>query len=316
MKTLTALLVAVALLIPTQAQASPKIYEGKPAVGKFPHVVAIGGRVSWDEFSTPHCTGIAIAPSRVLTAAHCIVNIDVLSLYVFGMSSNITRARPFSVRQATYHPRTDLSNLKFDVAILHLTEPMPLRNFAKIAPPNTTGTTTAAGYGATKTSNSSLDLLYVDLPAPSTTDACGQVFATSFCVPVGPSGQDVCFGDSGGPIFQSGYLIGLTSWGPDTCGESFTQYTRLSDSLPWIRSVRDEKCNPGASEPVVNAVTRGNKASWGAPCGPVAVYRITNGTRTVWTTRTSAMIPSKGRWFVASIRPTGAISPGKSVFVK
>ena len=54
-------------------------------------------------------------------------------------------------------------------------------------------------------------------------------------------GRDTCQGDSGGPLVVRSkidgrwHLVGLTSFGPDPCGEG-TVYTRLSGFVNWISS--------------------------------------------------------------------------------
>lgn len=57
--------------------------------------------------------------------------------------------------------------------------------------------------------------------------------------------KDTCNGDSGGPLVARSqvngrwHLVGVTSWGPNPCGEGGV-YTRLSGFNDWILSTVNE----------------------------------------------------------------------------
>ncbi|XP_064611633.1 LOW QUALITY PROTEIN: transmembrane protease serine 9-like [Liolophura sinensis] len=55
----------------------------------------------------------------------------------------------------------------------------------------------------------------------------------------GKLGGKFAWGDSGGPLVCDGVLIGVTSWGVDTCSANFPSvYSRVSHYRAWIDTVR------------------------------------------------------------------------------
>ncbi len=47
--------------------------------------------------------------------------------------------------------------------------------------------------------------------------------------------EDICNGDSGGPLFCNGILTGISSWGIECGGNSPGVFVRLKYFLPWIQ---------------------------------------------------------------------------------
>ena len=145
----TALLLLIAVLVwftcltaaaPPQAQAagSTRIVNGT-AVGagtyatRYPWIVALVFRDAPSVDTGQFCAGSLIAPDRVLTAAHCITDdwtekaIDPTTIEVVAgqrVLSDATGSQHLSVEAIIPHADWDLWTLRYDMAVLRLSEPV------------------------------------------------------------------------------------------------------------------------------------------------------------------------------------------------
>lgn len=191
------------------------------AAGEFPSTVSLrlGNR--------PHCTGTLVAPSLVITAAHCVnaANFASLKIYVGqGVEPDFLEhgiaVTSFGVSPNYQHDVGGNS----DVAYVVLAEPLadvPITSIATdlaelrfLLKPGTRST--LVGYGAHDN----------DIPGSAGTKYIGPAtIKASFRneVWIGDTQGDGCSGDSGGPVFGQlpdgqWRVFGVTSRGPSPCG--------------------------------------------------------------------------------------------------
>ncbi|MCG3728307.1 S1 family peptidase [Vibrio cincinnatiensis] len=229
------------------------------------------------------CGGTMLDESHILTAAHCLfdgsgqLNTHVL-LFTSAAQTNDESAFPNGnieiVRGAEffYHPKyIDSSEALWanDIAIIRLAHPMNLAGKVKL-PDNTAYRLgadgidndensyffEAVGHGNTQ---SGLDdeqkLLATTIDYVSTATCQRDISVTDkqLCFsgvnPARTLDNGTCQGDSGGPVYwdNSGQFVqvGITSFGPSTCGEGFNHskvtsvFTEIYDYRTWVNDVLD-----------------------------------------------------------------------------
>lgn len=154
-----ALLLALSAVAGLSTAAGPAgaIVNGTAAPdGAYPWTVAIVAK-GVPAVQGQFCGGTLIAPTRVLTAAHCIdpggpneATVDSLDVLVGqtslratgcvnvcgdGGSTDFTVGARLGVSQISLHGQADVANLRYDVAILTLSEPVPTQLQAAIVAP-------------------------------------------------------------------------------------------------------------------------------------------------------------------------------------
>lgn len=218
--------------------ASPLSSTG-PDDREFLDVVLVGSTQSF------HCTGVLVAPSAVLTAAHCAPAARV------GFGHRATRLlATVAISDAIAHPQ-------FDVALLRLARPVPL----PIRPRRT-----AADRGAPAAMVRLVGFGVDDLRHPTSFGVkrradvlasgwgCDRGRArTARCQPgaelllTAVGGADTCRGDSGGPVLEStsaGYrLLAITSRstasGGAACGRGGI-YVRADVIDRWLTTLLEQ----------------------------------------------------------------------------
>ena len=225
----------------------------------YPWMVGLVSGDVTDLADAQFCGATLIAPTWVLTAAHCVENeipgnVDVvLGSGDLRESSSFRRIRVARIiTHSGYFAQND--GIDADIALLELTEPvtdlepLPLIANQSLASPETMSRT--IGWGLTSEGGSpSAELREVDLPIVSleTANASGAYDAdlTPDMLPAGFSsgGKDSCNGDSGGPLIvrnesNDGYVLaGIVSFGSHlgcAAPNAYGVYTRVSYFLDWI----------------------------------------------------------------------------------
>ncbi|MGW0791351.1 S1 family peptidase [Streptomyces sp. NPDC002911] len=259
-----ALPVAAAVMplgFPAPAAADSIIVGGRPvAVADSPWAVALSSR---DRFGGTRagqfCGGVAIAPTRVLTAAHCLRE-DVLGAAVAEVRDlRIIAGRDelggpggqeIPVRSTWVNPGYDPHTNAADLAVLTLARALPENSVIPMAgagsaayEPGTAATVygwgDTTGYGAYASGLRAASVRVLpdsDCSRAYPGGTQGAYEASSMlCAGATEGGRDACQGDSGGPLVARGRLIGLVSWGSG-CGSPGSPgvYTRISAALRWM----------------------------------------------------------------------------------
>jgi secreted trypsin-like serine protease len=242
--------------------AAPQIVGGSKALpGEFPWQVALLDASVANTFQAQYCGGALVAPTWVVTAAHCVYDrgvqppgsVDVL----VGTTSLRSGGKRVDVDAIVVHPRYSERTSENDIALLHLAaavpdQSVPLVTRAREAELASAGTlATATGWGDTlvRGNRYPTDLMKVQLPIV-TNRTCndprsydGDVAAKMLCAGYAAGGKDTCQGDSGGPLVvpdgEGGFaLAGVTSWGARCAApRKYGVYTRVARFAAWAEKV-------------------------------------------------------------------------------
>src|ERR1044071_7532184 len=192
------------------------------------------------------CSGVALAPDLILTAAHCVLPGADYKIVEFVSG----QPQPGDVGSITAHPKFDLQAMlthraTADVALVRLAAPLPSIDPARLAPPMTVApgdTLMVAGYGVAirgdgKSGGTVRAAALIATGRPGNLQIRLVYPATKGERP----GLGACTGDSGAPVFTmdaAPAVIGVVSWstGPRNsagCG-GLTGVTPLFLYRDWI----------------------------------------------------------------------------------
>lgn len=259
-----ALAAATALAAGSQASAATDsiIIGGESVrVADSPWVVALSSRTLFGESrGGQFCGAVVVAPTTVLTAAHCLGRDvlgeevgDVADLRIIAGRDDLRGAggQEIPVKEAWINPGYDPDTNVGDAAVLTLAEPLPEESSIPVARDGDAGYRTGAqalvyGWGDTTGYGTYASTLRAAPVQILSDEACATAYpggsrgtydaSSMLCAGDTRGGYDACQGDSGGPLVVDGRLVGLVSWGNGCArADSPGVYTRVSAAVTWAQ---------------------------------------------------------------------------------
>jgi secreted trypsin-like serine protease len=241
---------------PMDMGGSARIIGGNESDEPYPWMVSI-------QANGHFCAGALIGNNWVITAAHCLVDMDSDRLNLMIGASDLVSLEGAEFRTASWfklHHNYIVDRFYNDIAIIKLNMPSS-KTPIKILDQGSQNSLLqdeqlrVLGWGLTKEGDQtsiSTKLRQVDVSFQSD-DVCENTYGsfgvsdywdTSFCAGEKEGGKDACQGDSGGPVIvmanNQWALVGIVSWGIGCAraGE-FGAYTEVAEFKNWIEQRRD-----------------------------------------------------------------------------
>ncbi|KAG4074386.1 hypothetical protein HA402_000365 [Bradysia odoriphaga] len=207
--------------------------------------------VSMQYYGAHRCGGSIITTNRILTAAHCTINItaNLLSIRA-GSTDSQVGGELVAVTDFTNHHLYNPTTLENDISVMVIASRLTTGSTVAVIPlpmhgaPVTDGiVANVAGWGALCEKCPGITTLqYVGLPVLSNAN-CNSMYGESvtpsmLCAGFAEGGRDACQGDSGGPLNIGNLLIGVVSWG-DGCARPNSPgvFTRVAYFRNWINGL-------------------------------------------------------------------------------
>lgn len=247
------LFLIILLSISLTIHAERRIIGGSASSESYPWMVGI-----YD--SNLYCGGALIDPYWVLTAAHCLDEVDPY-FNQLQITTNQTKLNDFTnvekikVKRFIQHPQWDTNNLissPNDIALLQLEEPSKQSPISIISNPSNKIVSRVLGFGTTSVQNHLMsDLQQVDLPIVSNAvcqvayQGTYNILETHICAGFAEGQKDSCSGDSGSPliVWENNHWeqLGLVSFGgtnatPCAGANAYGVYTNLPKFKDFISS--------------------------------------------------------------------------------
>jgi trypsin len=255
-------------------------------ISEVPWQVALLRNNGTDDFTALFCGGSIISERWILTAAHCVPNMQPSGLKVLTGQSRLSRSAVsagFSVSRIIIHPDYNASTWRSDIALLELSTPIPFDSTRRAialpegAMPSEGTSVKISGYGRIQFGGSRPDSLLSAQVSLVSDQTCLQRYSNfidqvMFCAGHPNFETDSCQGDSGGPLAvfdaQTGWrILGVTSFGRG-CAEYFYPgvYAKVQYFKDWIQGYLPPPPviappPPPPAPPVISSTSMVGKAS-------------------------------------------------------
>jgi len=250
------------------AKKGNRIVGGEEASpGEWPWIVVFGQA---DGSRVGGCAGTLVADRWVVTAAHCVNDVDADSLSVVIEEHTINSGyyisdddyfddirKNLEVERIIMHEDYDWNTKEHDIALVKLTEPLDLSVYTPACLPDrgadfTGETAWVYGWGTTEMGGYLADTLRETTQTILSNEECmrreGELNGVNYSMGHGvtddmicgeASGQDSCQGDSGGPftveVEGHHHLVGVVSWGHGCAVEGLPGvYSSVSYHREWL----------------------------------------------------------------------------------
>jgi secreted trypsin-like serine protease len=248
----------VGALLVIGATPSGAVVGGTPAdPGEHPWQVSLQGR------DGHFCGGTIVAPSIIVTAAHCTEGLTAGQITVRAGVNSVSskQGQDRGVASVIDHPAYGQSS---DIAMLVLAQPLNLSGpvqaieTASVADLAAATTATVSGWGVTSENADDNPDGLLDAQVPLVDDqACDRALGRDGGIDpnvetcAGGTGTDSCYGDSGGPLVITGRdgaakLAGVVSWGAECGAGTPGVYSEVPAFSDWIG---ERIQNPAAAAP-------------------------------------------------------------------
>ncbi|XP_063917041.1 serine protease persephone-like [Zophobas morio] len=229
--------------------------------GEFPHMAALGffnKKVNMYRFD---CGGTLISPYHIVTAAHCLVNVQgnelkIARLGVINVPEMVKNPDPkidYNVVDVIIHKHYDGRRKLNDIALVKLEKQVrftdtirPACLYTKNDNPENLKVT---GWGVVSFGGERSSILQKGTLNPVPLQECSSIYQkrvqkeiteNQICAVSNPS--SACQGDSGGPLQTQSRanlftVVGISSYGIGCGGQYPGVYTRISGYLDWIEKI-------------------------------------------------------------------------------
>lgn len=213
-----------------------------------------------EAYTTMGCSGSIVSRSFIVTAAHCLTNLDetvATSVVVYYNSSQIQNGPLMDVIRFARHPDFILRVYANDIAILQLEKPLKFDKFVSpvcfpTSPLDIAGKRLLiAGWGLTMEGGRDSEQLRYITKKEMPYKQCKPLLHTeaqlllngSIVICTSARNKDACAGDSGGPVTTwngrgKSFLVGIVSFGYGCArDDEASGYTRVATFAPWVLSM-------------------------------------------------------------------------------